>query len=261
VANVAAPLADTAFLAGVHNFGDAWLGAAAYTIQIYFDFSAYSDMAIGLAAMAGFRFEENFRRPYSASSIRDFWRRWHISLSSWLRDYLYIPLGGSRKGEGRTLLNLLIVFFLCGLWHGAEFTFIIWGLWHGLFLMLERLWLGRRLAALPVLCGRVYTMLVVMVGWVFFRAADLDEAWNYLAIMFNHSAGNGVPLAAYRLALIGLAAGIVICLWPDRLLPWPDSRSPENFSGSAMLVQGLLFFPSLTVLVSGLRNPFIYFNF
>jgi len=142
IANSVSVIADTAFTNNMLGSGlgmmDAWVGIAAYTIQIYFDFSAYSDMAIGLAAMPGFRFEENFRRPYSSASIKEFWRRWHISLSSWFRDYLYIPLGGNRKGNLVSFCNLIIVFFLCGLWHGANLTFIIWGLWHGGFLVIER---------------------------------------------------------------------------------------------------------------------------
>ena len=142
IANSVAGIADAAFVLssqGNLHFLDAWLGIAAYTVQIYFDFSGYSDMAIGLAAMAGFHFEENFNRPYSSSSIREFWRRWHISLSSWLRDYLYIPLGGSRGSVLSTYRNQLVVFFICGLWHGADMTFIVWGLWHGIFLIVERM--------------------------------------------------------------------------------------------------------------------------
>ena len=126
-------------MTGSLNFGGAWAGLIAYALQIYFDFSGYSDMAIGLGKMLGFSFPENFRYPYVSLSVKEFWRRWHLSLSTWFRDYLYIPLGGSRRGRGRTLLNLLIVFALCGLWHGADWTFLLWGLWHGLFLCLERL--------------------------------------------------------------------------------------------------------------------------
>ena len=140
LANTLASAADTAFgMTGSLNFGGAWAGLIAYALQIYFDFSGYSDMAIGLGKMLGFSFPENFRYPYVSLSVKEFWRRWHLSLSTWFREYLYIPLGGSRRGKGRTLLNLLIVFALCGLWHGANWTFLLWGLWHGLFLCLERL--------------------------------------------------------------------------------------------------------------------------
>lgn len=141
IANSVAPMADLAFAYNITDIStlDAWVGAIAYMLQIHFDFSAYSDMAIGLAAMAGFRFSENFMSPYKSRSIKEFWRRWHISLSSWLRDYVYIPLGGSRVRTGRIYFNLITVFFLCGLWHGANFTFVVWGLYNGLFLILERL--------------------------------------------------------------------------------------------------------------------------
>lgn len=262
IANTVAPLADLAFDSGFSNTcGNAWIGIAAYTIQIYFDFSAYSDMAIGLAAMAGFRFEENFTRPYSASSIKEFWRRWHISLSSWLKDYLYIPLGGNRCGQARVLFNLLIVFFLCGLWHGAEFTFIIWGLWHGLFLVLERVGLESILNRIPNFIRRFYTLLVVMIGWVFFRAADTPQAIDYLAAMFNPSSGFSLTLLYFNKAVFGLAVGILLCLISDRLLPRPTSHEPSRFSWVSMSIQAVLFVPALGSLLTSSRNPFIYFNF
>ena len=151
--------------------GAAWLGVICYTLQIYFDFSGYSDMAIGLARMFGFRFPENFNYPYAATSIQDFWRRWHMTLSAWFRDYLYIPLGGNRFGSWSTARNLLIVFFLTGAWHGASWNFLIWGLWHGLFLSLERIApVARVLERMPRVLRTGYVLLVVLVGWVFFRA-------------------------------------------------------------------------------------------
>lgn len=261
IANSVAPLADAAFLSTqAGSFGDVWLGIAAYAVQIYFDFSAYSDMAIGLAAMAGFRFEENFKRPYSATSVRDFWRRWHISLSSWLRDYLYISLGGSRAGEARTLLNLVIVFFLCGLWHGASFTFVLWGLWHGLFLIIERLGLGRLLDKAPVLLGRVYTLVVVLTGWVFFRAISAGQAFDYIGTMFSPNL-EAVTLTYFTKGVLGLAAGVFLCLLPDRLLPGPDCHKPQAFTWPWFLLQAMMFFPAVFLLVGGSRNPFIYFNF
>ncbi len=163
--------------------GQAWLGAICFSLQIYYDFSGYSDMAIGLGRMFGFRLPENFNYPYAAISMKDFWRRWHISLSTWLRDYLYIPLGGNRCSRTRNLLNLLLVFVLCGLWHGAAWTFVIWGLWHGIFLVLERIvpftinnWLMRGL-------GWGYTFLVVMIGWVVFRSPTMNTALHYLSVM------------------------------------------------------------------------------
>lgn len=187
IANSMGVVADQVFTLPIENVstGLAWIGIVAYTLQIYFDFSGYSDMAIGLGRIFGFHFLENFNYPYISQSIQEFWRRWHISLSSWFRDYLYIPLGGNRAGTWRTYFNLLLVFFLCGLWHGASWTFVIWGLYHGLFLVVERLGLIQLLKTIPVFFRHVYTMLVVMVGWVFFRAETLDQALAYVVRMFQ----------------------------------------------------------------------------
>jgi alginate O-acetyltransferase complex protein AlgI len=167
-----------------------WLGVLCYGLQIYFDFSGYSDMAIGLARMFGFRFPENFNYPYAATSIQDFWRRWHMTLSSWFRDYLYFPLGGSRRGTWMTVRNLWIVFLLCGAWHGASWNFIVWGAWHGLFLSIEHLdTVQRVLSRCPTLLRNLYTVLVVFVGWVFFRSPTLESALDMLAYMFGLRAG------------------------------------------------------------------------
>src|SRR6185369_8202715 len=198
IANVVAGPADQIFSLPPAELspGHAWLGIACYTLQIYFDFSGYSDMAIGLGRMFGFRFPENFRWPYIANSIQEFWRRWHISLSSWFRDYLYIPLGGNRVSPARRYANLLTVFFLCGLWHGASWNFVIWGLWHGSFLVIERLRHSRNqppdhpITRLPnsgvlswPIWPHVYTLLVVMSGWVFFRAETLPGAIAFFRAM------------------------------------------------------------------------------
>jgi alginate O-acetyltransferase complex protein AlgI len=186
IANVVAPLADYAFMTQPTGADAAtsWLGAIAYALQIYFDFCGYSNMAIGLAFLLGFTYPKNFDYPYAARSITEFWRRWHISLSSWFRDYVYIPLGGNRGGRAQTVRNLLIVFFLTGLWHGAAWSFIVWGLYHGAFLMLERFGLGRALEAIPRVLRHAYALLVVLVGWVFFRAEGLRHALDYLGSMF-----------------------------------------------------------------------------
>src|SRR5690606_29257364 len=157
----------------------AWFGIICYSLQIYFDFSGYSDMAIGLGRMLGFNFKENFNYPYISKSIQEFWRRWHISLSTWFRDYLYISLGGNRKGVTRTYINLFIVFFVTGFWHGAAWSFIFWGLFHGLFLVLERSKILNT-QKWPLFFQHVYVIVVVMVGWVFFRAETLNEAFKYL---------------------------------------------------------------------------------
>jgi alginate O-acetyltransferase complex protein AlgI len=264
IANQVAIMADSAFsMSGLGNLHclDAWLGILAYTVQIYFDFSGYSDMAIGLAAMAGFRFEENFRRPYSSISIRDFWRRWHISLSSWLRDYLYVPLGGSKGGTIATYRNLLLVFLLCGLWHGADVTFVVWGLWHGLFLVFERLPFGRRIERLPVIFRRSYVLFVVVVGWVFFRAENIDAALVYLGNMFAFTSAPMV-LTYHKAALLALAGGGGgLCLISDKCLSCPSSHRPGVFSAASYCVQAILGVVSVSFILTGARNPFIYFDF
>lgn len=263
IANSVAVVVDSAFSmsGGGHlHFLDAWLGIMAYAVQIYFDFSGYSDMAIGLAAMLGFRFEENFRRPYSSTSIREFWRCWHISLSSWLRDYLYIPLGGSKKGKWATYRNLLIVFFLCGLWHGADVTFILWGLWHGMFLIVERLPVGRFLEKMPTVLSRGYTLIVVLIGWVLFRAEDISAAIAYLKSMFTISFAP-VALTYHTMAFVALVIGIILCLIPDKYFPEPTSRKPGDFPVSVYVLQVVLAVLSVAFLLTGTRNPFIYFNF
>ena len=185
VANTVAGVADKIFglPAGALRWDLAWTGVVAYTIQIYFDFSGYTDMAIGIGALFGFELPENFDHPYAVTSIRDFWRRWHMTLSSWLRDYLFIPLGGSRCAPWRSYCNLLLVFFICGLWHGANWTFIVWGLLQGFFLLIERLGVGQQLEKSPRFFGHAYALLATMVSWVFFRAATLPQAVNFLGAM------------------------------------------------------------------------------
>ncbi|MCB0376237.1 MAG: MBOAT family protein, partial [Sinomicrobium sp.] len=181
LANNFALVADEIFAVAPENLDtlSAWTGLLMYSLQIYFDFSGYSDMAIGLGRMFGFHIAENFNFPYIARSIREFWRRWHISLSQWFRDYLYIPLGGNRRGPGRTYLNLLIVFVLTGLWHGASWNFLIWGLFHGFFMVIERLGLERFLQKAGAVAGHLYALLVIMLSWVFFRSPNLPHAKGY----------------------------------------------------------------------------------
>ena len=231
VADTVAPLADAAFSLSRPSLADAWLGVLAYSAQIYFDFSGYSDMAIGLGRMIGFRFMENFDRPYRSRSITEFWRRWHISLSTWLRDYLYIPLGGNRRGAGRTYLNLLTVMLFGGLWHGASWTFVLWGLWHGLLLAAERL----RPAAgprLPVPLGVASTLLAVMAGWVLFRAPDLAGAAAMYAGMLGLHGAAVSDAFAWRIggpALAALAAAVAIVAAPAGALRRP---APAGAAGS-----------------------------
>ncbi len=293
IANVCAEAADGVFgsagagLAGIPGAeltpGVAWLALVAYTLQIYFDFSGYSDMAIGLGHLFGFRFLENFDYPYVARSITEFWRRWHISLSSWFRDYLYIPLGGNRHGPARTHLNLLIVFTLCGLWHGASATFLVWGLYHGAFLVLERAGLGAWLARRSAFLRHAYVLLVVMVGWVFFRADSLAYALDFLRALGGLSDGSAlvplgetlvtaralhpVALHADALTWIALAGGALGALpWlphaqrlvEQRLLP---GRTGATLEWLALGGLCLVFVHAALALASGGYNPFIYFRF
>jgi alginate O-acetyltransferase complex protein AlgI len=254
--------------------GAAWLGVACFTLQIYFDFSGYSDMAIGLGKMVGFDFLENFRHPYTAASVTDFWRRWHVSLSSWFRDYLYIPLGGNRGGRWRTYRNLLIVFALCGLWHGANWTFLAWGLIHGGFLVAERVGFGAVLERLPAPVRHAYTLVAVMVGWVFFRATSVDQAVGVLAAMAGLTNGTTVAADVWKPTLaVALPAGVLACL---PVVPWllaarerwvrqlSDGRAAAVEAALAPLgaaAVGLLFVAAGVQVVAGTHNPFIYFRF
>ena len=255
IANLAAPLADQAFSLAAPPMAGAWLGAAAYALQIYFDFSGYSDMAIGLGRMFGFSYPENFRYPYVSRSVKEFWTRWHISLSGWLRDYLYIPLGGNRVSRGRQALNLLAVFLVTGLWHGAGWTFILWGLYYGVLRAAQAL-LPRRSGSVPAL-DWLLTMLLVLVGWVLFRADTLEHALRYLGAMV--SGGPGILTRFTPRAGLALAAG---CLgatpWPRRLF----FRLPCRVQAvaQALLVPSALLLCLLT-LAAGTYNPFIYFRF
>lgn len=246
----------------------AWLGTVCYTLQIYFDFSGYSDMAIGLGRMFGFRFRENFLHPYGAASVTDFWRRWHVSLSTWFRDYLYVPLGGNRGGTLRTYRNLWTVFLLCGLWHGAAWTFVAWGAFHGALLVFERAVLGRPPRG-PA--GHVYTLLMVMVGWVFFRAESLSGALAHLGAMAGFTAPTGAALEAAPLLEPELLAALLIGPLAATRLPlyasvWLQRRvkgSPlaPAYDLAAAVALLALFLASAAELASGSYNPFIYFRF
>jgi alginate O-acetyltransferase complex protein AlgI len=254
----------------------AWLGVVCYTIQIYFDFSGYSDMAIGMGRMFGFVFPENFNYPYIASSISDFWRRWHMTLSSWFRDYLYIPLGGNRCPPWRVHLNLLIVFFLCGLWHGATWSFIVWGLFHGTFLIIERGRVGVWLAQVARPLQHAYMLLVVMVGWVFFNAGNLSQAVDYLSVMAGLRHGNG---AEYHLSLymnpaliLALLAGIAGSMPIVPFLRKSWEHAAENAQGASVLLDVLgrgvstamlaLIYVGCTMMSAhGSYSPFIYYRF
>ena len=249
----------------------AWLGLACYTLQIYFDFSGYSDMAIGLMRMFGFRILENFNYPYVAQSVREFWRRWHISLSNWFRDYLYIPLGGNQRGAARAYANLALVFLLCGLWHGASWPFVIWGAWHGFFLVVERAGLDRVLARIGAL-RHAYALLAVMGGWVLFRCETLPQAGSFYAALLGFGAGDAArhgiaqfldPLVAATLVVAALGAMPVA----RRLGAWRDRvAAGGGAAGTAVLAVdvawlGMALVAATAWLAAGTYNPFIYFRF
>lgn len=261
LANNLAKFADLAFDGTELSTALAWLGAAAYMLQIYFDFSGYSDMAIGLGRMFGFRFDENFNYPYAASSITDFWRRWHISLSTWFRDYVYIPLGGNRVRPARHILNLFLVWLLTGIWHGANWTFILWGLIYFLLLMLEKY---TPLKRVPKLFGHLYTLLAVCLCWVLFRAASLSSALEYLKAMFG-----AAPLGIWDgNASIVLTNGFVYFLLGAILsFPIVPFFAKKPFVQKPVVQYLLAFFQLLVFLLtigfilSSSYDPFIYFNF
>ena len=274
IANTMGAVADTLFACELGDLSvpAAWLGAVAYLFQIYYDFSGYSDMAIGLGLMFGFEFKENFNYPYGAYSVQDFWRRWHISLSTWFKEYLYIPLGGNRKGAARTTINKLIVFFCTGLWHGASWTFVLWGMWHGLFLLLEQF--IPALKKLPRVIGHIYTLLVVLLGFVVFRADTIGYGFGYIGRMF---AGGFEPSAMSTAVtqltpwfLFILVIAVIGCA-PIR--PLADKLRANLYGEKALskgwqAVQIALYAAAFIGLVwcvlrlspSG-YNPFIYFRF
>jgi len=267
ISNTVALLADTIFgmTEGLTGFA-AWIGIIAYSLQIYYDFSGYSDMAIGLGRMFGFEFLENFNYPYISISVQDFWRRWHMSLSTWFRDYLYIPLGGNRKGNARTYINLIIVFACTGFWHGAAFTFIVWGMYHGLFLIIERSKAGKLIRSLPKTVGSVYTLLIVIIGWVIFRADTLTIAFQYISTMFNFANFNfafGASLVD-RLTFITLISGIVLAV---PIVPAIEKLMLKLKAGdiivqaSSAVLSIAMIIVSVLFLTGSDYNPFIYFRF
>lgn len=243
----------------------AWLAVILYTLQIYYDFSGYSDMAIGLGRIFGFYYEENFNYPYLSSSITEFWRRWHISLSTWFRDYLYIPLGGNRKGLGRTCVNLFIVFLATGLWHGASMTFIIWGIYHGIFILSERLWLKKVLDRNPVkFLNHLYAMFVVVFGWLLFRAPSMTYAIDLAKAMIRPSKRLwNAGLFANNKILFLAVLGILLCGPVQALFPRFRNHifDEENVSYGDIAVMIVLLFLSTMVVVSSTYTAFIYFQF
>ena len=279
IANAVALPADQIFAlpAGELSPSLAWFGTLCYMVQIYFDFSGYSDMAVGLGKMSGFQFLENFAHPYVSQSVREFWRRWHISLSGWFRDYLYSPLGGNRCSERRNHFNLVLVFFLCGLWHGANWTFVIWGLYHGFFLVLERTRFGAFVDRLPRILRHGYALLAVMFGWVLFRADSFSQALAFFSNMLGLAARGAVvqPLARYvtHQVIFAIVAGAVFSMpawaWMRSLASRTIERLPDRARtpalGFAMTLESALVVALLLVsaawLAGSTYNPFIYFRF
>ena len=244
----------------------AWLALLAYTFQIYFDFSGYSDMAIGLGRIMGFHFPENFNRPYSAKSFTDFWRRWHMTLSFWMRDYLYIGLGGNRNGVGRTYANLLTVFVISGFWHGASWNFLFWGLYHGLFLIIERLFLSNLLRKLPAFLAKLWTFFWVLIGWGIFALVDDVERGQLFGALINPVISASQDLSVWNEFTIGGPSAVLMALallltifpaysWWDRLLHSSGPKWWRYVAYSGLLVV------SLAELTGSTFNPFIYFRF
>lgn len=262
LSNSMASTADLILGGKIENLSSpvAWLGILCYGFQIYFDFSGYSDMAIGLGKMFGFTFPENFNYPYISKSIREFWQRWHISLSSWLKDYLYIPLGGNKKGTLRTSINLFIVFLLCGLWHGAAWNFILWGAYYGIFLILERTKICTQLMKkTPRMILHVYSLLIITIGWVFFRIENIHDAFSYIGHLFQFSDwATALPQIQYYFTPEFSILFLFSILASMPLTKILDEEKKKYFTKPILILLLLL---CILQLASGSYNPFIYFRF
>ena len=268
LANSFGEIADSIFNQPVANFdtATAWVGAIAYSLQLYFDFSGYSDMAIGLGTIFGFKFLENFNYPYISKSITEFWRRWHISLSTWFKEYLYIPLGGNRVSLQRTYINLFIVFLATGIWHGASWNFVIWGLWHGFFIIMERAtgWHKKEGGNVLNTIKHIYTIFIFVIGWVMFRADNMSYAWDYLKNMFGliteHTLAYtiGYYVGTSDIILFGIAVICSIPIFRDILQITPASKHIYSVINIWLLV---LFTISVSLIAASTYNPFIYFRF
>ena len=247
----------------------AWLGILAYTFQIYFDFSGYSDMAIGLGACFGFHFPENFNYPYISRSITEFWRRWHMTLSSWFKEYVYIPLGGNRKGLERQLINILIVWTLTGIWHGAGWNFLLWGLWFAFWLILEKIFLKKVLNVLPGLVSNLYTMFIVIIGWVFFAIESGSCAWNYLKIMLGMGEAGWIHTAALFDGTENLVLFLIAFVGSTPVFAWLGRKIKCSTGGTGIavyrfwdkLIPAVLLIASIAYIVDATYNPFLYFRF
>lgn len=273
IANSLAQVADSIFAIEIDTISSplAWLGIICYALQIFFDFSGYSDMAIGLGKILGFDFEENFNFPYISKSIKEFWRRWHISLSTWFRDYLYIPLGGSRKGNLRTYFNLFIVFLATGIWHGASWSFVFWGLFHGGFLILEKLGLDNYLKKLYAPFQHLYVLILVLIGWVYFRVEDFSDASSYVFSMFSFKGMESFLWDDYMnnyttfTLLIGLLLSInlneKVLIYENKLNLLNIKLYKKTKIRLFLLVVFIAFYFSVSEIANNTYNPFIYFRF
>ncbi|MEG0321933.1 MAG: MBOAT family O-acyltransferase, partial [Oscillospiraceae bacterium] len=241
----------------------AWLGVIAFSLQLYFDFSGYSDMAIGLGRMLGFEFMKNFNYPYISKSITEFWRRWHISLGSWFREYVYIPMGGNRVSKGRLCFNLLVVWGLTGIWHGASWNFLVWGLYFGVLLMIEKAFLGKWLDKVPNVIGHIYTIFLVLISWTIFAVEDMGRLGGYLGAMFGFAQGGIVNSSAlyYLRSYLPVLIIAVIASTPLLFHLWTDKlpKKAKQIILPAVLLLGLVF--STAYLVDATYNPFLYFRF
>lgn len=281
LANQIGSLWDTISQLQQMSAATAWLGAIAYSFQIYFDFSGYSDMAIGLGKMFGFHFLENFNFPYMSKTITEFWRRWHISLSSWFREYVYIPLGGNRKGMGRQLFNIMVVWMLTGLWHGANWNFVLWGVYYGILLMLEKLFLLKWLKKAPAWIGHIYSMFLVVIGWTIFAQTDMSQLGRYLKTMFGIGAHGGADADFFYFLSTNavLLILLVVCsidhrFWlrkicrksvasenaeNDNIYQWCEQSRGLTYAKPIIMV--VLLVVSFAFLVGDSYNPFLYFRF
>lgn len=266
IANQMALLADLIFNKhnGAYGTTIIWLGTLAYTLQIYFDFSGYSDMAIGLGRIFGFHFLENFDYPYISKSVTEFWRRWHISLSTWFRDYVYIPLGGNRVNKFKWIRNIILVWLLTGLWHGAAWNFIIWGIYYGLLLLFEKLFFDRILKKLPTIINWLYTFIIVMIGWMIFRSNSLNELLLFIKTMFVYKQTDWLTILADNLSTFNALMFVL----PAFILSFPILKKiKEKYSGKTIyiiltnILLLMLFIMCIVYLTSSSYNPFIYFRF
>ena len=267
LANMLAPLVEqvTAASPDESTTGLLWFTILCYAFQIYFDFSGYSDMAIGMGEILGFRFPENFRFPYAATSVRDFWRRWHMTLSSWLRDYVYIPLGGNRKGTFRTYLNLLLVFLICGFWHGASWNFVLWGLWYGLWLILERIPpVDRLLKKIPAVLRWGFTMVIVLLGWILFLNLGTNTTLLYLRGLFVQAEATTLSVSSFlSVRLLIVLAACFLCASPlaGKLVQKAEASQSTATAVARSVLALCVLALCVMLLMSDTYNPFIYFRF